>query len=156
MIKTAAPSSRTSFTPSWKATSGDPAIVNGIISGSYARTPGGFLWMRVSGKIGSSTTTGTGEWYFELPLALSADLTLETGLGLTAANMRCAVGKAFSFDNGVRFDGGIAAIQYGEATKVRLLSPAGTGSFYQSTVPYTWADGDTFGFTATIPIVGWA
>jgi hypothetical protein len=56
----------TSYTPTWTADSGTPAIGNGTISGYWQRY-GNLCAVRFYLQIGSTTTKATGGWYFSLP-----------------------------------------------------------------------------------------
>lgn len=58
----------TAYTPTWGADSVAPAIGNGTLTGHYTRN-GNVISYVISLVAGSTTTFGTGNWYFSLPLA---------------------------------------------------------------------------------------
>lgn len=63
------------YTPTWTSTGTAPAVGNGAIAGEYAKV-GRLVTVRLSLDTGSTTTYGTGNYIFSLPLAAST-----TGVG---------------------------------------------------------------------------
>lgn len=58
------------YTPSWTASGTAPAIGNGTISGSYIKA-GKKVTASVNLLAGSTTTFGTGKWFFSLPTSVA-------------------------------------------------------------------------------------
>lgn len=65
----------TSYTPVWTATSSNPALVNGTLTGAYMKI-GKTVLVRILLTAGSSTTFGSGGWKLSLPLNPAADQVL--------------------------------------------------------------------------------
>jgi hypothetical protein len=110
----------TSYVPVWTASSVNPVIGNGTITGSYA----------LIGK----TTFGSGEWYVSMPFtAANADAILMT---VTLLDNGSAWYNATM--NGARAGFNTkAAMQYVNITN-------GTASDVNATQPFTWANTDRF------------
>lgn len=60
----------TSYTPSWTSAGTQPALGNGVLAGKY-RITGKTVELVVSVVFGSTTTWGTGQWYFTLPASVT-------------------------------------------------------------------------------------
>ncbi len=116
-----------SVTPNWKGDSSDPAIGNGSISASVVRN-GRALQVNISVGMGSTTTFGSGDWYFTLP----------SPYDFKARDN--SVGSAYILDNGTAFFVGIARMASG-SNQIRVFTNnVATG--VRSSVPMTWANGD--------------
>lgn len=122
----------TSYTPTWTGAGSNPAIGNGTLVGKYARVNKLILY-RIQLTMGSTTTYGTGNWGFALPVAAHADYTANMHLG-----------------NGVALD--VSAVAYGHLFAAWLTStsifvfnaaPLATG------VPWAWATGDKVSVSGT-------
>ena len=59
------------YTPVWESTGTAPVLGNGQIDGSYVRI-GDVVSFRIRLQIRSTTTTGTGSYFFTLPIAMSS------------------------------------------------------------------------------------
>lgn len=120
----------TAFTPSWTASGAAPAIGNGTLAGRYRRTSGSDLviveWLWTAG---STTTFGTGTWFFSLPAAAQVSAT-------AAAR---AVGCAYLLDSGTADKIGNSKCE--DTTKITIVSAA-TGVL-SPTNPHTWAQNDS-------------
>lgn len=57
-----------SYTPTWTATSSNPTIGNGTLTGAYLQL-GSIVFFRIRVEIGSSTNLGSGLYSFALPVA---------------------------------------------------------------------------------------
>jgi hypothetical protein len=123
----------TSYTPVWTASSLNPVIGNGTITGSYA-VIGKTCFVRGNVAMGSTTTFGSGEWYISMPIpAINADAILLTATLLdngSAWYNATMVGGRAGFDTK-------APLQY-----VNISN--GTASDVNSTQPFTWANTDRF------------
>lgn len=119
------------YTPSWTATTTNPAIGNGTIHGHYTRE-GRTVTATVTITMGSSTTYGTGTWKVSLPFTRAA------------VNPR-ATGALFMFDSGTIFRSGVALVD-GGADFAQLVTDSAV-NFLGPTEPFTWAVNDSFSFT---------
>lgn len=68
------------YTPAWTAATTNPTIGNGNISGRYQRI-GKIVTGTISIAIGSTTTVGSGQYYFSLPVAPRAGASPAVGWG---------------------------------------------------------------------------
>jgi len=123
----------TSYVPVWTASSANPVIGNGTITGSYVII-GKTCFVRGNIAMGSTTTFGTGEWYVSMPIpAINADAILLTASLLdngSAWYNAIMIGARAGFDTK-------APLQYVNFTN-------GTASDVNVTQPFTWANGDRF------------
>lgn len=60
----------TSYTPTWAGSGSAPDIGNGTIAGAY-KLLGKLLFVRIRVVMGSSTTYGSGTYFFTLPASLT-------------------------------------------------------------------------------------
>jgi len=117
-----------SYTPVWTSSGTAPALGNGSASGGFVRV-GNFVQFNLQIVFGSTTTFGTGEYYFGLPVAMAS----ATG-GLT--------GYSLQFDTGVSYYRGFfpETVPNGFTDKFALRNSAGTP--IQQTIPITYATSD--------------
>ena len=116
----------TSYTPSWTATTTNPSIGNGTLSGEYLQI-GNIVHVALTMRAGSTTTFGSGDWLFNYPVPP------DTG----NANIY-QVGTSYAFDSGTRYFG---FTQYAGSSKwTAVLS----GNYVNSASPMVWsaANGD--------------
>jgi hypothetical protein len=118
------------YTPVWTGASTNPAIGNGTITGHYTRN-GDVIHATISIAMGSSTTFGSGEYSFSLPIATT----------VTARNF---VGQVQGRDDsGPAYVAGACLLVTAiDADAVQCYQNTGATAF-SPTVPITWADGDT-------------
>jgi len=124
--------------PTWKGDSGDPAIGNGSIVAEAQRV-GNMIWASIKVTMGSTTTFGSGDWYFELPAPYNLN---------AQAN---AVGPAYLLDSGTTYKTATAKVASG-AKKIYLV-PEGNVSLVDSASPFAWANGDVLELNIQIPVV---
>lgn len=122
----------TPFTPTWTASSVNPAIGNGSFSGSAHMRVGKTIHFRIVITMGSTTTYGTGNWFLALPI------TPVSTLGRIQFN-------ASYLDTGTADRAGVAT--WDSATSKLLLQgpPTTAGAALTgvgSTFPHTWANTD--------------
>lgn len=114
----------TSYTPVWTAAGTAPVLGNGALLGRYRRPAGAdTITVEINLTLGSTSTTGTSDWRFSLPVNASAS--------------SLAVGDAWLLDSGVTERSGTARLL--TASTVSVVSPTGpvgTG------VPFTWSTND--------------
>lgn len=120
------------YTPAWTSSGTAPALGNGTIAGRYVQF-GKTILGRALLTIGSTTTMGTGQYFFSVPV--------------TSADAGVA---AMVYGPGAFVDTSAAAI-YGcivcnqTTTTVAAYTDAQPGVGLSGTVPVTWATGDTLG-----------
>lgn len=120
----------TAYTPTWTATSVNPAIGNGSISGRYKALDSKTYAIQIKLAIGSTTTPGTGTWEFSLPSVTSGSF--------------AQVLHGLIVDAGTRFYIATGVINNGSTKTNPILYQAdstGVGTVTHNT-PITWASGD--------------
>ncbi len=131
----------TAYTPTWTATSVNPAIGNGSISGRYKALDSKTYAIQIKLAIGSTTTPGTGTWEFSLPSVTSGSFA-QVLHGLIA-------------DAGTRFYIATGVINNGSTKTNYILYQAdstGVGTVTHNT-PITWASGDEIYLDGLIEVV---
>jgi hypothetical protein len=125
----------TAFTPVWTSTITPPSLGNGTATGAYI-TSGKLLIARYRLNIGSTTTTGTGTWAFELPAGIVSST--------SGNNTGFAVGSCMMRDNSAaqQFCGNVFQIS-GTTVEIRGQAANVVGQL----VPFTWAVNDFITFT---------
>jgi hypothetical protein len=122
------------FTPTWTATSTNPAIGNGTLEGKYMQF-GKMCYVRYRLVIGSTTTTGSGGWRFSLPFTARTN-SINDG----------APAGGYSEDNAVAGYRIVACSMGSGGTTV--CPQNGTGnSDYASNTPFTWGNADYMQFS---------
>ncbi len=91
-------------------------------------------------------TAVTGDMGVSLPMGLSTDLA-------TGGSNGPAVGVVKALDVGSNFVAGSVYME--SSTVVRFLSGGVTPTAFRATYPFTWASGDTLGFSFSVPITQW-
>lgn len=114
-----------SYTPTWTASTTNPSIGDGTLSGRYIQI-GKLVYCQFTMRAGSTTTFGSGIWRFSYPVAPNA----------TNANLY-QVGSVFATDINVGSYYGIT--QYSGATYMGLHV---NNVWVSATAPFTWANGD--------------
>ena len=125
----------TSYTPTWTSSGTAPALNNGTLTGSYKQI-GKTVFVRARLQIGSTTTTGTGNWRFALPVA--------------AKDSAGVVMSATFLDNGTNWYMGAVNCEYdGNTGYVVPLTSASPSGAVTGTVPFTWNTGDSLVFNGS-------
>jgi len=132
-----------SYTPIWTADTTNPAIGNGTLTGRYVVI--GKLCTYVLGMImGSTTTYGSGNWAFSLPI---------NAVNIDGINF---YGFAHLRDTGVATYERIVQIQPNDSvSKINLFfDPTQGSNLYNisATVPFTWGENDVLGIQITYEI----
>jgi hypothetical protein len=114
------------YTPAWTASSTNPVLGDGTLTGKYTKI-GRLVWAWVYLLIGSTTTMGTGTYYFSLPV--------------TASEMtNYLMGTWAAYKTGTGHSSGVA--RYASSTTAGL---ALDGAVYlTSAAPWTPENGDKF------------
>lgn len=123
------------YTPVWRAITTDPVIGNGSISGFYTRM-GTQINTVIDVTMGSTTTYGTGTWYFTLKSPQKNFFGgfvqgEDSGTGYIYGSV---IGGGPAFGNGIR------------------IKSDASSSQWAATVPITWATGDNFRLNTTYTV----
>lgn len=120
---------RTAYTPTFATSGTAPALGNGTLTGTYTRE-GGRISFTIELTVGSTTTFGTGELRFGVPVGRVVADVPEPG--------QCVI---FDSSAAVRF---IAVAESPGATAyIRLVYGTGVGGLVSGTLPVALATGDT-------------
>lgn len=126
----------TSYTPAWTAASVNPTLGNGTLTGHYTKR-GRECTVRLRLTVGSTTTFGTGIYYFSVPFIPSSTI--------------AGTGTAWIIDSGTAtFVGRVASLTDGTA-RIAVFTPGTPGGQISPTVPMTWANGDSLDLQITYP-----
>lgn len=119
------------ITPTWGADSSNPAIGDGSITGRIIRN-GRTNMATIVVVMGSTTTYGSGDWFFQMPSIWAA------------TTAKHAVGSALIIDSstGQRFNG-VPFTSAGVAPKIYVSTGAAATTYMRSSTPFTFASGDT-------------
>jgi len=127
------------YTPAWTASVSNPVLGNGTISGYYFLI-GNLCTAFVTLTTGTTTTYGSGTYYFSLPFTINN--TYFAGMTAYGTGDWANVGVA---DYPVTPEGAA------NSPKVLLFNDA-NGAIVSPTVPYTLVSGKTVGFQITFPV----
>lgn len=122
-----------SYTSVWQGSS-NPAIGNGTFTARY-RVDGKTVIVNICITMGSTTTYGTGEWNWTLPVAPSTASKFYTG-------------SAWALDAGTNYYGAISKITSSSAT-ISLHNSAASGTGWGPSNPFTWGNTDELAITIT-------
>jgi hypothetical protein len=121
------------YTPVWTAASVNPAIGNGTVQGTYKRD-GTRITASIYISMGSTTTYGTGAYYFSLPV-------------IPISSRSTDIGQAFIVDDGTGYIAGIAVPLHDGTARCQVHAYNSTQ--ISPTVPMTWAVNDSLKITLT-------
>jgi hypothetical protein len=122
-----------SYSPDWTCSSA-PSIGDGSLVGRFCIN-GKMVTTAVSLSIGSTTNTGSGQWFFSLPAAPGSFSSLY-------------VGSWRANDAGVANYGG--SVLTASSSRMTLVNNGST--YVQSNAPATWGNGDTIVATLNYPL----
>jgi len=122
------------WAPTWRAVSADPSIGNGTISGFYTRQ-GSRINVTIYILMGSTTTYGTGSYYFPLPAPTKSGFS----------------GGVFCEDSGTGYLYGQALGGFDFGDNIRLIRYS-DGFQFAPTIPITWANGDEINIDVTYTV----
>jgi len=120
------------FTPTWTSSITNPVLGNGTLSGWVTRS-NNLINVNIKLVAGTTTTFGSGIWYFSMPAANAGSDTLGTVLGIHAGAFYTAV---------------VQVLAGASATNVIVYNADSAGS-WGSAIPVTWASGDTIDISIT-------
>jgi hypothetical protein len=127
----------TAYTPVWTSTGTAPALGNGTLTGRFIQM-GKTVFGRILLTAGSSTTFGTGLWFFSVPVNAHATYDLIVGhYGIATAYDTSASGIYQGF-----FRANSATVASIDSTAVPITN-------FGNTVPFAWATGDRLGIQFT-------
>lgn len=115
----------TTYTPTWTATTTNPVIGNGTLTGYYARF-NDLIFYIISMTAGTTTTFGTGTWEFAAPVA-------------AATPPRFYVGSAQVLDSGVADYIGISRL---DQTTTKIRGIMSSGNSLGPAIPHAWGNTD--------------
>ncbi|MGW1938948.1 hypothetical protein [Streptomyces goshikiensis] len=118
-----------SYTPTWSSSGTQPILGNGTITGRWART-GNVIHYMIKLTAGSTTTYGTGNYVFSLPVAVGA---VTDFLGNAFAGDASVGGGGYSTGTAFLGAGGTVGAYFGNVVGSAALT---------NTWPMTWANGD--------------
>jgi hypothetical protein len=137
------------YTPKWTASSTQPVLNNGTITGFYCEV-GDSIELQVALISGTTTTYGTGSWLFSLPDAFSIN-TAKLSSDALSQNLGSAVATITASQN--VYDG---IVQYASAGNVYVLATdAATPAGWGVAVPTAWSSttaNQRVGISCTIPV----
>lgn len=123
----------TSYAVTWGVAAGTPpAIGNGSLTGRYAKN-GRVVHVHIRMAAGNTTTFGTGNWTFTLPVAAFQ-------FGANDFSSGTATARDDSGGGGVT--PGISICDTNNATPVILVLNSSNGAVWNSGAPFTWATSD--------------
>ena len=117
------------YSVTWKGSSSNPSIGNGILYSRYRRIGSKTIEFRISLLIGSTTNAGSGNWSFTLPTSITG-----------SANTGWQSASAYALDNGTSWYNGAGIIGMGGVNEVGII--LGAQSLVSHANPFSWADGD--------------
>jgi len=133
----------TNYTPTWTATTTNPSLGNGSIAGRYYRISN-VVTAFINLTMGSTTTYGSGVWWFSMPFDFKVSPWANTPIGY---------GRYTDVNN--QHYGGQVLI--GDSKKVGCMAFAAYPAYLNwvaNNVPFTWGTGDileiTFSYLANI------
>jgi hypothetical protein len=130
----------TSYTPQWTAASVNPALGDGTITGQY-KVIGKTCFVRGRLVMGTTTTYGTGAWYFQLPFTASSAY----GIQIPASFL----------DNGINWYSGLMnGGRLGSSTRseIQWQNTSSVAVGLESTVPFTWGNLDEISWNGSYEI----
>jgi len=127
----------TTYTPTWTATTTNPTLGNGTLTGHYKQI-GKTVFVRVKLSWGSTTTGGSGDWRFSLPVtAASAD----------GIQFPCTM------FNGVHwYEGTVNGTYANNTTYSAIIAQAGNQAHsdgVNATSPFNWGSADSLQFNGS-------
>lgn len=125
----------TFYTPTWTAATTNPTLGNGTISGHYKQI-GKTVWLHIVVSVGSTTTLGSGNWQFSLPVTSSNN----------DGSVTAGMAEARQQSSGNNFLGH-ARVSTGAAGKCDLINATGTAALWDSATPFAWANSDRLVFS---------
>lgn len=124
----------TPYTPTWTATSTNPVLGNGVLTGAYT-LDGDSCHVHINMVMGSTTSYGVGQFRWALPYTAAALAT--AALGWT--------GSSLAGDTGNAYYPGVCRVLSSASVVMGINPLTSTGSAaseWNSGRPFTWGSGD--------------
>lgn len=121
----------TAYSPAWSSTGTQPSLGDGTLVGRYRYIDPKTVEVHIRFKRGSTSTNGTGEYLFSLPVNSLTD----------ASGIHPTLLSAVLLDAGTRYWNGTAHVR-SSANTVAVAGGWATGSEWAATVPFTLAVND--------------
>lgn len=132
-------SSIRTFSPAWTADGGTfPDIGNGTLVGEFY-IENKRVYVNIVLVIGSTTTLGSGAWYFKTPYQIT-----------TKSTLTAVVGTGRVLRSGVGFK--MVSVTQGAGADVVQLTAHDGGTQIGPTIPHAWVAGDNVLFSYSFPI----
>jgi hypothetical protein len=128
------PTPWSAYVPTWSSSGTQPVLNNGTLAGIYT-TIGKIVTCSFELIAGSSTTYGTGEWRFTVPVA--------------ASSFAMHAGAAWLYDDGTAANRRSGVVRFLNSTTLLVYAQAGEVT---ATQPFTWATADRLRATITYDI----
>lgn len=122
-----------SYTPTITASSSNPTVGNGSVSGSYVRN-GAVCTAYAAFNYGSTSAAGSGTWRLSLPFAATAS----------------AIGVCRILDSGTIHRTGVCTVANGASYATMIIDS--TDAEVTDSAPITWANGDVIGIQITYAV----
>lgn len=132
-----------SYTPTWTATTTNPTLGNGVLNGRFTIN-GRTVTIVGTLSVGSTTTMGSGVYYWALPVQNSTN---SVYFGSFQARR---TGSALFI--GVPYVGSSTGYDGSTPTNKFSVWPYNSGSQFTNSSPAVWANTDIFGWTLTYEI----
>ena len=132
-----------SYTPIWTAVTTNPSIGNGTLVGRYTQI-GKTCILVIGLTMGSTTTYGSGNWSFSLPKTAKNT----SGINFYGVAHIRKVGTA----NFKRRSQIMSSMSTTVINMFIFPTPGSKSANISATVPFTWGEGDAFGFEITYEI----
>lgn len=123
----------TTYTPTWTATSTNPTLGNGTLTGAYIAA-GKLIAVRIVLTFGSTTNPGTGGWALSLPATAAAGLGRYPVDGLARDDSASEDWLATGVIVGGASTIALRSLNTGTVGKLANVTP---------TAPFTWATSDS-------------
>lgn len=125
------------FTPTWTASTTNPSVGDGTLSGRYIQD-GDTVHFRVQLHWGSTTSGGSGEWQFTLPVEHRGGRW---------------VFSAFGHDNATAWRAALNALTISSTAFKVYTADTAAGDALTPSIPHTWANGDDLWIVGTYEAV---
>jgi len=118
----------TAYTPTWSAPTTNPSIGNGTLAGRYTQIGKSVIYS-IALVMGSTTTYGSGNWWFSLPKLVANSSVRYIGQW-----------RAYDASTGASYSG-VTSLSSGDSGIVIFSRDQGSSTL-SKVVPFTWASGD--------------
>lgn len=128
----------TSYTPTWTTPGTQPALNNGTLTGAYKQI-GKTVFVRVRLVFGTTTTGGTGDWQFGLPVTAS---------NAAGVQFPCSILDAGNAWYQATVNGQYSGVTH-KSSIIGQSAGANSSQGITSTFPITWGNLDSLQFNGS-------